>query len=84
MDTVRRYGATQEEWDSVAKSPLMPWVVPIVSNPNVPSSPCSRAMQNGRGKIPSMKNDKGEAVGLKNWTNRKANESLDAWKVASL
>ncbi|WP_405329593.1 VapE domain-containing protein [Fibrobacter sp.] len=36
-------------------------------------------MQNGRGKIPSMKNDKGEAVGLKNWTNRKANESLDAW-----
>lgn len=80
MDTVRRYGATQEEWDSVAKSPLMPWVVPIVSNPNVPSSPCSRAMQNGRGKIPSMKNDKGEAVGLKNWTNRKANTSLDAWR----
>ena len=79
MDTVRRYGATQEEWDSVANSPLMPWVVPIVSNPNVPSSPCSRAMQNGRGKIPSMKNDKGEAVGLKNWTNRKANESLNAW-----
>jgi len=79
MDTVRRYGATQEEWDSAAKSPLMPWVVPIVSNPNVPSSPCSRAMLNGRGKIPSMKNDKGEAIGLKNWTNRKPNTSLDAW-----
>ena len=79
MDTVRRYGATQEEWDSVAKSPLMPWVVPIVSNPNVPSSPCSRAMRNSRGKVPSVKNDKGEAVGLKNWTNRKANESIDAW-----
>lgn len=80
MDTVRRYGATQEEWDSAAKSPLMPWVVPIVSNPNIPASPCSRAMQNGRGKIPSIKNDKGEAVGLKNWTHRKANESLDAWR----
>ena len=79
MDTARRYGATQEEWDSVENSPLMPWVVPIVSNPNVPASPCSRAMKNGRGKIPSMKNDKGEAVGLKNWTNRKANTSLDAW-----
>jgi hypothetical protein len=26
-----------------------------------------------------VKNDKGEAVGLKNWTNRKANKSLDAW-----
>ena len=79
METVRRYGATQEEWDSAAKSPLMPWVVPIVSNPNVAASPCSRAMQNGRGKIPSVKNEKGEAVGLKNWTHRKANESLDAW-----
>lgn len=80
MDTVRRYGATQEEWDSVANSPLMPWVVPIVSNPHIAASPCSRAMQNGRGKIPSVKNDKGEAVGLKNWTHRKANESLDAWR----
>lgn len=80
METIRRYGATQEEWDSAANSPLMPWVVPIVSNPNVPSSPCSRAMQNGRGKIPSMKNEKGEAVGLKNWTNRKANDSLAAWR----
>lgn len=79
METVRRYGATQEEWDSAAKSPLMPWVVPIVSNPNVAASPCSRAMRNDRGKIPSVKNEKGEAVGLKNWTHRTANESLDAW-----
>lgn len=80
METCRRYGATQEEWDSVTNSPLMPWVVPIVSNPNIPASPASRAMRSSRGKIPSVKNDKGEAVGLSNWTGRKANTSLDAWK----
>lgn len=80
METCRRYGASQEEWDSVTNSPLMPWVVPIVSNPNIPASPASRAMRSSRGKIPSVKNDKGEAVGLSNWTGRKANTSLDAWK----
>lgn len=75
----RRYGATPGEWASAAASPLMPWVVPIVSNPNVPSSAASKAMKAGRGKVPSEKNTKGEAIGLRNWTNRSGNADLDAW-----
>ena len=78
-DGNRRYGATSGEWESAANSPLMPWVVPIVSNPNVPSSPASKAMRGGRGKVPSEKNARGEAVGLRNWTNRAGNKDLSAW-----
>lgn len=76
----RRYGATPGEWESAANSPLMPWVVPIVSNPNVPSSGASKAMKNGRGKVPSEKNARGEAIGLRNWTNRAGNKDLSAWR----
>lgn len=81
METIRLYGATPKEWESAEKSPLMPWIVPIVSNPNVPSSAASKAMRNGRGKVPSEKNAKGEAVGLRNWTNRAGNADLSAWKA---
>lgn len=68
-----------DEWASAENSPLMPWIVPIVSNPEVPSSAASRAMRGGRGKIPSVKNERGEAVGIKNWTNRGGNKDLTAW-----
>lgn len=68
-----------DEWASAENSPLMPWIVPIVSNPEVPSSAASRAMRGGRGKIPSVKNERGEAVGIKNWTNRGGNKNLSAW-----
>lgn len=81
METNRVYGATAAEWESAESSPIMPWVVPIISNPNVPSSPASKAMRNGRGKVPSEKNAKGEAVGLRNWTNRAGNADLSAWKA---
>lgn len=80
METNRIYGATAAEWKSAENSPLMPWVVPIISNPNVPSSPASKAMRNGRGKVPSEKNAKGEAVGLRNWSNKAGNKDLCAWK----
>ena len=79
MTENRRYGATPAEWESAANSPLMPWVVPIVSNPSVPPSPTSNAMRHGRGKVPSEKNARGEAVGLRNWTNRAGNKDLNAW-----
>lgn len=81
METSRLYGATPGEWKSAENSPLMPWIIPIISNPNVPSSACSRAMRNGRGKVPSEKNTKGEAVGLRNWTNRAGNTDLSAWNA---
>lgn len=80
METTRLYGATPKEWESAETSPIMPWVVPIISNPNVPSSPASKAMRNGRGKVPSEKNAKGEAVGLRNWSNKAGNKDLSAWK----
>lgn len=80
METTRLYGATPTEWESAESSPIMPWVVPIISNPNVPSSPASKAMRNGRGKVPSEKNAKGEAVGLRNWSNKAGNKDLSAWK----
>lgn len=80
METTRHYGATADEWRSAENSPLMPWIVPIISNPKVPSSPASKAMRNGRGKVPSEKNAKGEAVGLRNWTNRTGNKDLSAWE----
>lgn len=80
METNRLYGATDAEWKSAESSPIMPWVVPIISNPNVPSSPASKAMRNGRGKVPSEKNAKGEAVGLRNWSNKSGNKDLNAWK----
>ena len=80
METNRIYGATAAEWKSAENSPIMPWVVPIISNPNVPSSPASKAMRNGRGKVPSEKNAKGEAVGLRNWSNKAGNKDLSAWE----
>lgn len=80
METNRVYGATAAEWKSAESSPIMPWVVPIISNPNVPSSPASKAMRNGRGKVPSEKNAKGEAVGLRNWSNKAGNKDLSAWE----
>lgn len=80
METTRHYGATADEWKSAENSPLMPWIVPIISNPNVPSSPASKAMRNGRGKVPSEKNARGEAVGLRNWSNRSGNKDLSAWE----
>lgn len=80
METTRIYGATADEWKSAESSPIMPWVVPIISNPNVPSSPASKAMRNGRGKVPSEKNAKGEAVGLRNWSNKAGNKDLSAWE----
>lgn len=80
MTENRLYGATPDEWKSAENSPIMPWVVPIISNPNVPSSGASKAMRNGRGKVPSEKNAKGEAVGLRSWTNRAGNKDLSAWK----
>ena len=78
----RRYGATEKEWASAENSPLMPWIVPIVSNPNVPSAPRTKITEKSRGKVPSTKNDAGKVIGLKDWTRRGANtpETLAAWK----
>ena len=81
-DSNRRYGATPGEWESAANSPLMPWVVPIVSNPNVPAAPRTKIREGSRGKVPTEKNAAGKVIGVKDWTRRGANrpETLATWR----
>lgn len=77
--TPRRFGANENEWRAVISSPLAPWVVPIISNPNLQSSARSKVE---RGKVPSIKSPKtGLVCGLSNWTNRAPNNSrtLQSW-----
>lgn len=79
----KRYGATEAEWEGAANSPLMPWVVPIVSNPNVPAAPRVKIDARSRGKVPTIKNSAGKVIGLKDWTRRGANspDALAAWSA---
>lgn len=83
METSRRYGATPKEWESAINSTLADWIVPIVSNPNVPTAPRTKITERSRGKVPSVKNDAGKVIGLKDWTRRGKNtpEDLAAWKA---
>lgn len=79
----KRYGATEAEWEGAVNSPLMPWVVPIVSNPNVPTAPRVKIDARSRGKVPTIKNGAGKVIGLKDWTRRGANspDALAAWSA---
>ena len=81
METSRRYGATTREWESAINSALADWIVPIVSNPNVPAAPRTKITEKSRGKVPSVKNSAGKVIGLKDWTRRGRNsrEDLAAW-----
>lgn len=81
MTDSRRYGATPAEWESAAASPLADWIVPIISNPNIPNAPRVKIDPRSRGKVPSQKNAAGKVVGVKEWTKRGANraEMLREW-----
>mgnify|MGYP002514628958 CR=1 FL=1 len=62
-----RYGAESSEWNSVfCNDDLRPWVLPIVSNVNIPLSPNSSIKEVG--KTPTIKNRKGFVAGVKEWT----------------
>lgn len=62
-----RYGAERSEWASVfSNNDLRPWVLPIVSNVNIPLSPNSSIKEVG--KTPTIKNRKGFVAGVKEWT----------------
>lgn len=78
----RRYGATPGEWESAANSPLADWIIPIVSNPNVPAAPRTKIREGSRGKVPTEKNAAGKVIGVKDWTRRGANrpETLATWR----
>lgn len=81
MANDRLYGATPTEWESAVNSPLADWIVPIVSNPNLPASPKSGLCGSSRGKVPSVKNKAGEVTGIKGWSTKGPNKpaALKAW-----
>lgn len=77
----KRWGATEQEWESVEKSALMPWVLPTVCNPDLPKSEKSHMPEKSRGKVPSIKNKRGEVCGFPKWTEQPFNKDLNAWKT---
>jgi hypothetical protein len=55
-------------------------LLPVVSDPSVPVSPGSSL--SGVGKVPSVLNGRGEAVGLSGWTQKKAtHEEIVKWSA---
>lgn len=74
-----RWGATPDEWahfDLILG--LGEDLLPCVSNPHAPIAPKSALRD--LGKVPSILNANGEAVGLANWTERRASDvALARW-----
>lgn len=70
METDRRYGAMPYEWESAANSPLAAWLVPIVSNPNLPNAPHVKMDGKARGKAPTVKDADGRVKGMKAWNSK--------------
>ena len=76
----KRYGAVPEEWRRLMESNLIPNVLPIVSNPELKSSP-ALAKSNTRGKVPSLKNN-GIVVGFVRWTAHVSTaEEVKQWSL---
>ena len=76
----KRYGACPEEWRRLMESNLIPNVLPIVSNPELKSSP-ALAKSNTRGKVPSLKNN-GIVVGFVRWTAHVSTaEEVKQWSL---
>ena len=80
MQSNQRCGASPQEWKLITESALRPYVLPIVSTPEVPSIENSAlARANMRGKIPSVIVN-GYACGLKQWPSyQSTDEELAAW-----
>ena len=71
-----QFGASKEEWSQVfAIDELKPWVLPVVCNHNLSISPNSSIK--GLGKTPTIKNQKGYVVGIKEWTTRRETTETD-------
>lgn len=80
METTTRAGATPHEWAWLASQDLLArWTLPIVSNLNLKISPQSSLKSPG--KTPSIKNRRGEIIGIAGWTTAPETtpEQLDAW-----
>ena len=80
METTTRAGATPHEWAWLASQDLLArWTLPVVSNLNLKISPQSSLKSPG--KTPSIKNRRGEIIGITGWTTAPETtpEQLDAW-----
>lgn len=80
METTTRAGATPHEWAWLASQDILArWTLPVVSNLNLKISPQSSLKSPG--KTPSVKNRRGEIIGITGWTTAPETtpQQLDAW-----
>lgn len=76
----QKAGAAPHEWAQVASYDILaPWVLPVVSNLALKVSPQSSLQSPG--KVPSIKNARGEIIGVVGWTSapEATIQQLDAW-----
>ena len=71
-ESTQIYGALPAEWRQAEENGLSSWLLPVVSNINLPISPRSKISTIG--KTPTQKNRNGQIAGIKDWTT--APESL--------
>lgn len=67
----QRFGATPEEWEHFAETlALTEDLLPVVSDPSAQIS--ENSTLSVLGKVPSLYNGAGKAVGIKDWTSKKS------------
>jgi hypothetical protein len=79
MTSPTHYGATPDEWSILADvAGMTADMLPVVSNPGARVSPDSKLK--ALGKVPSLFNSAGEAVGIAKWTAKVSTvRDIDRW-----
>lgn len=79
MAKSHRWGGTPEDWASLSMvAGLTEDLLPVVSNPGAKISPDSKLKT--LGKVPSLYNSQGEAVGIANWVEKRTtHKDIDRW-----
>lgn len=76
--TSRVFGAGSVVWAEYRRKGWSDLMLPVVSNPNIKKAASSAIKE--LGKVPTVKNAAGEAVGIRGWTNIvPADAQLDEW-----
>lgn len=74
----KRWGAQREDWKKLIKLGLTDDLLPVVSKPGATIAP--ESTMKTIGKTPSRYNDRGQVVGIGQWTARTAHrKEVDAW-----
>lgn len=81
MTDLKHYGATPDDWAMLADvAGLTADLLPVVSNPGARVSPDSKLK--ALGKVPSLFNSSGEAVGIAKWTTKvSTSRDIDRWSA---